>query len=237
MIYSTKSGINLTINPISNIYIFEIVEKSTPPLPLPPLVTLEDGQEIENTFSEIYQNSLQIYEIQRNTIAFEAILAHCISFDDRLLEDVAWKYLERKLKLTNQNTNNRKLDFLSNILTSDDKFVITRNSILNELDVYDTFKSIDAFRGGVNIKQHPLKNNIKMDLQFLDIEVFGIPLVHPLDEYQACLDSNLSWLEWINCKITNKEKANTIAMHRMNKLYAAHQDDIVQIESERKGKK
>jgi len=47
----------------------------------------------------------------------------------------------------------------------------------------------------------------------------------------------VDWIKWYRCEYSLREKATTIGLYRLNRLMESHQEDAVQIESEKRSKK
>ena len=236
------SGITVFVKQIPNILIFEYLSSLKIPVPQPPVVELDDGRETENTFSPVYQDAITIYQLQMNNLAFDAILEHAIEFDKRLLQNKHW--VEKKRYLRNQFFYNREVkeevSFLRYFALGEswiDKLRLTQNAILHELAVLDIFNSLIVTRDGYDIKEANIKNSIKTGVETHPVIIEGCQLVNPLDELKACKELGLDWIKWYRCEYSLREKATTIGLYRLNRLMESHQEDAVQIESEKRSKK
>lgn len=235
-----SSGVHIRVREIANSSIWMHLSKSPLVLPLPPIFTLDDGREVEHTQSETYQHALTIYEIVRSEYAFQGVLALAVEFDERILQSKEWKGMWEYLKAdkvmdVRSDERTAFLQFYA-IQNAEEKFHITRNAVLNELEVYDIFNSIEVSRDGYNIHRVQMKNSITTGIEVEQLSVEGVPLVNPLDEMAACKELGLSWLEWYNCSYSNKFKANAVGLYRLQKVVSSHQEDAEQIQSEKKNK-
>lgn len=235
-----SSGIYVRVREVPNISVWQHLAKAPLVLPLPPIFTLDDGREVEHTQSEIYQNALVIFDIMRSEYAFQSILELAVEFDERLMLGREWKGMWQYLKEDTvmdikQDERTAFLQFYA-IQDGKEKFDITRNAILNELEVYVIFKAVQVSRDGYDIHRVQMQNSISTGIEVENLSIEGVPLVNPLDEMAACKDFGLSWLDWFGCKYTNEFKANVVGLHRLQKIVSAHQDDAVQIQSEKKSK-
>lgn len=235
------SGIEIVVKEISNSSIYEAVSKSTELIvPQPPEVELDDGTKIVNTFSETYHNAIAIFEMQKNNYAFDMLLDLAIDFDESHLNRIEWKNFLRNTRHNRyiKIPENKKIAFLKfyAVKSFTDKHLITRNALLNEHDVFDIFNSISVTRDGNDLLQAAIRNSINTNIEIHSLTIEGFTIVNPIDESRACKDFGLSWIDWLNCRISNKEKASVVALHRLDRYINSHQDDAVQIESERKNK-
>lgn len=236
-----ESGITVFVKQIPNVLIFETLAKLKIPVPQPPIVELDDGRETENTFSPVYQDAITIYQLQMNNLAFDAILEHAIKFDKRHLENRFWK--ERKRYLRSQffyNPNiKEEISFLRYFALGDsakDKLLLTQNAILHEISVFDIFNSLIITRDGYDIKEANIKNSVKTGIDYQAIIIEGCQLVNPLDEIKACKEYGLDWIKWYRCEYSLQEKATVVGLYRLSRLVESHQEDAVQIESEKRNK-
>lgn len=237
-----KSGIIVNVNQVSNMKIFEDIAALKIPVPQPPIVTLDDGNETINTFDPVYADAITIYKVHLASVAFDVLLANAVEVDSKYLNERSWKSYKRYLE--NQFFFNKTLPESVSYLryfalqdSPEDKMFLTQNAILHELAVLDIFNSLSVSRDGYDIKDVQLKHGIKTGIDYQPIVIEGCQLVNPLDEMKACKDNNINWLDWYRCNISLKEKATIIGLWRLNKLIDSHNEDAVQIESEKKSKR
>lgn len=240
--FKLSSGVNISVKQISNHIIFHEVSKSNIVLPLPPLFELDDGRTIEHTQHPLYQEALVVYQLQSSEAAFDAVLKHAVTFDTKLLRhNNIWPRAEKNLRFVGQiKGDNEKVNFLKFLALAEssieEKNKIVRSAVLTENDVAEYFLSIQIGRDGINILQANIRNSIDVNISYDTIVIDGIQLVNPLDEIRACKENNIDFLKWIRCEYTLSEKAAIIGLHRLNQRVKSHEEDAIQIESERKSK-
>jgi len=237
-----SSGIVVKVKQVPNITIYNEVAKHKLKVPQPPIVTLDDGRETENTFSPVYQEAISIFQLQQNNLAFDVILNHAVSIDERLLQDKKWKRQKELLEKNKLLSYHEKefVAFLKYYALAEnfiDRNHLTQNAILHEGLVYDIFNSLIVTRDGYNIHETNLRNAVHVGIEVQPLIVEGCQLVTPVDELNACKENNIDWLKWYQCEVTLQEKAVIIGLHRLNSVIKSHQEDIIQIESEKKNKK
>jgi len=228
-------------SPISNHLIFKEVAKLNLKMPQPPIIELEDGRLQENTFHPLYQDAITVYQIQQSQYAFDALLNCAVKFDIRLMkENKEWTNYKKYLQMRKDYLlSNERVAFLKYLVFSDDtkaKKDLTQNVLLHEGQVLDIFNMLTIARDGINIHEAYIKNAVKVDIQIVPLVIEGFQLINPLDEFNACRDNGLDWIKWLRCEYTNEEKASVIALHRLSSIVKSHQEDVVQIESEKKNK-
>lgn len=232
-----KSGVTIRIREIPNLRIFQGIAKSNLILPLPPTYEMDDGRIVENPHHPLYHDALTLYEIQRANIAFEVLLQNAIEFDFAEMNRPSWSNRWKSMQKSKfmKVKDPEHFVFLKEFaISQDEKALITRNAILHEQEVYDIFKSIVVTRNGMDIHSVGLVNSVDINIAIDSIIIEGYQLVSPLDEAKACIAFGMNWIEWQT--YSNTDKANVIALYRLEKTIEAHKDDIVQIESERKSK-
>ena len=199
------------------------------------------GEFIENPFHPLYHEAMAVYEATKAEKIFNTLLKLSIAtFDNNYLKDSKWKNLYTYLKRQRvyeipQEEYQCYLQYyaFNNI---QDKNLLANTVLLTERRVYDIFSLIGVTRNSYDINTIRLKNSIDTKIQVTPIFIGQEQLVNPLDEYTACIESNMQWEQWLRHKYTLDEKASAIALHRLNKIVTIHNEDAVQIESERKRK-
>lgn len=235
-----SSGIKVNLKEVANIRIYSELSKIHLVEPLPPIFVDDDGIEQENVWHPLYADALNIFAIQKNDAVFSIILDKCVDFDRRLLETDQWKKMY-KFFVNDPVIRSKEPEhilFLKNLaLGGSDRFLITRECVLTEHRVFDIFNSITVKRDGVDILKANIRNAVKTNIDMDALIVEGLQLVNPLDEKKACADAGMDWQKWCNCEISMDDKASALALYRLEKIIDTHQNDAVQIESERKSKK
>lgn len=188
---------------------------------------------IENPDHPAYLQALEVYEAKRFMLASNIALLLAIEPDENKILQLR---NQARYKARNYTDKQIWLDFLNNTLSNSDKANIINTIFLTENKVYDIFNMLATtiHRGAVEITEARLKNAINSQIHLDNIIIFNMQLVHPLDEYTACIESNMNWLDWEN--IDNTKRAEIIALFRIKSIVKNHSDDEVAIEMERKNK-
>jgi hypothetical protein len=236
-----SSGIPIQVKQIPNLLVFKSVSGAKLQVPQPPIFVLDDGRETENTQHPAYQDAITVFEVQRNNLAFEVLLEHAVTFDKKLLQKQEWKRMYQNLRFQKYLNLPKREDitFLRYFAfgeSSEDKNLMTQISILHEQPVFDIFNSILVTRDGYDIHDVNLRNSVDVKIHIQPIVIEGCQLVNPLDEMNACKEAGLDWTKWLACEYTLEQKATVVGLYRLNRVIKAHQEDAVQIESERKNK-
>lgn len=236
-----STGIPVHVKQIPNLIVFKEVNSVGLKIPQPPVVELDDGRMTENTFSPIYQDAITVFQLQQNNLAFDVILDKAVSFDSRLMNNADWRRLKRHLESQKliQLPKKEEVAFLRFYALGEsgfDKHNLTQNAILHESPVLDIFKSLLITRDGYDIHEANIRNAIKVGIDKQPLIVEGCQLVNPLDEREACIESNMDWMKWFRCEYTLEEKAVAVGLSRLARLVNSHTEDVMQIESEKKNK-
>lgn len=233
MEYTIKNDISLNIRTVNNFELFTMMSEFKIIKPKVPKFYLEQRDIfIENPDNPKYREALQIYEYEKAIKSLDAALLLSIEKDTNILEN-------EKRKIRNKNVTDENkiwLNYLYSILSVDDISNILTISFLTENQIYDIFNALvmSIYRGGQEILNARLKNAINSTIALDNITINGIQLVHPLDEYTACIESNIDWIKWQ--QLNNEDKAQIIALFRIKRIVDNHSQDEMAIEMDRKNK-
>lgn len=233
MIYTTNTDVNLEIKVCNNSELFSALTSHNIVKPKVPKFYLEQRDIfIENPDNPKYREALQIYEYEKAIKSLDAALLLSIEKDIDILN-----HEKRKIRNKNIKDENKVwLTYLYSILSIDDISNILTISFLTENQIYDIFNALvmSIYRGGQEILNARLKNAINSTIALDNITINGIQLVHPLDEYTACIESNIDWIKWQ--QLNNEDKAQIIALFRIKRIVDNHSQDEMAIEMDRKNK-
>lgn len=237
----TSNHIKLHIQEVPNVLVFNAVDESRAIEPKIPMYYLDDQDKwVENPHHPLYHDALSVYATRKELIVFDTLLHMAVIFDEGYLLNAEWKRQLEMLSLQEVLPlyPDEKFSFLKYfaLTEEEDKGNLTKNVLLTESLVYRTFSSIHVMRDAQPIHSAPLKNSVDTRIETQPIVIGGQQLVNPLDEYQACISSNMDWASWIRCEYSLPEKAATLALYRLNKIRDIHSEDAVQLEMERKNK-
>lgn len=242
MIYTLKSDIPISIQQVANIHIYMGIYKNGIAAPLPPSYTTPDGRTLDNTFHPAYHDMLQAYELQKNDVGFTMLLEKGVTIDKCYMQSPKWKKIykaNRKNPLLGWDNQSEAVVFLKNFALTDDneKQELTKLICLTETDVFQVFNAIQIKRDGFDILKANIRNAVNTGITIDELVINGHQLVNPLDEKAACASSNMDWQKWMDCTYSIEEKAIAVGLWRLESVKETHQNDAVQIESERKSKK
>jgi hypothetical protein len=234
MQYTLDCGVTLEIKVHNNTAVFE--KLSTMGLVRPKVpkyyISARDVW-VDNPDNPIYRKALEVYEAEKPIKALDAVLLLAIPI---VHEEVNKQKNKPKFKRSKATDEAVWLSILKDMLSDQDLYNIVNECFLTENVVYDIFNMLvmSIYRGGTQIINARLKNAINSQIELDHVNVMGIQLVHPLDSYTACIESNLDWMKWQTMPM--QEKANVIALHRIKRIVENHASDEMQIESERRNK-
>jgi hypothetical protein len=235
-----KSGFTISLKQLSNATIFNKLAERQIVAPLPPLYEDDNGVMQENVFHPLYNDALNVFEVQKNAAAFDVLLENSIEFDAAYLSDERWKRFYKTFRF--QNTINREMPerevFLKFFaIDIEEHHLIAEQCLLTEHRVFNFFNSIQATRDGTTLLKASIKNAVNVNINIESISISGIQLVNPVDEFKACQAANMTFDKWLRCEYTLEEKAIVVALNRLQAIIQVHSDDEIQIQSERKNNK
>lgn len=243
MKYKTSTGFEVELKQIPNITIFEYIADCNLVVPKPPLwerIPASNGQPAvwePNEYHPLYHDAMLVYDVQRHNVAINAIVSSCFEISDKSqFDSYIPLYAIAKRFLSKYETFETWV--LRNFIVTDaDLMTQVDNCILTEQRVGRIFSSISVKRDGINIHQANLKHAVNTNIDVDAIVIAGYQLVSPLDELRGCNFSGMEWQSWLRCEYTLKEKASAIALMRLDKTIETHNNDAVQIFSEREAKR
>lgn len=238
--YKTVNGFDLILKPIANIYLFKN-QNDYPKIQIPKAFIASKQVWVENPFDPRLEEAQIIVEAERTLDTFSNLVRLCAELKNKeLLTEAYWKRRYKYLLMENEFLKDvpEETCFIKYVvLVSDlDQYNIAEHCCLTENKVFEYFNSFTITRNGTNVHDVEVKNAINTGIDLNAVAIAGLQLVNPLDEYDAAIASNLSWIEWIRNQLTNDEKAATIALYRLNRLKNLHIEDEQQIQQEKKGK-
>lgn len=226
--YFAENGARLWLLPRRNIDIFHELSKLEIPKPRPPLYQIPNTDNFaENTFHPNYARAIDLYNTEIMINVFRIVLQLAIEQDDTLID---------KSKLRRKTKEQAWLDFLGIELTDSDLNYIVNICFLTEnlvLDIFDVLVQ-SILRGGQSIQEARLKHGINSNITLQGITIGNLQLVHPTDEFMAMRDSNLNYEQWFN--LLTSQRAEIIALFRVNKMIENHAEDEVQDFIDKKNK-
>ena len=233
-----STGVVVSVTQIANVAMYNEFDDSAIVEPKPP--TYEQyGVTHENKMHPVWHDAISVYNSQRIELAFQMVLELAVTFDKSCLGEHGWAEKARRLRrFTEFVDRGDAANFLIYyaVKTLGDKGAVANAALLTEERVYRTFSAVPFTRNGLDIHAATLKNAIDTGVQAYPFIIGNQQLVSPLDEYSACKDAGMSWERWLTGSYGQDTKATTVAMYRVERLVGTHQDDAVQIESERRSK-
>lgn len=233
-----STGVTVEVTQLSNVSLYNEFDDRDIIEPKPPQYE-QYGVMHDNLMHPLWHDAVAIYNAQRITKAFMMVLERAVHVPDGEVGRSRWLKFKPKLKrFTKFEDLGDRMNFLHYyaVKTLEDKGAIANAALLTEQRVYHTFSSIPFTRNGADIHEAALKNAIDTGIQAYPFIIGNQQLVNPMDEFNACKEALMSWESWLSGEYTQDVKATTVAMYRLEKLVNTHQDDAVQIESERRSK-
>lgn len=235
MIYIDNNKKVFTLKPCSNSELVRGLSEANIIVPKVPMFYYERTDTwIPNADNPTYRRAMEIYEIDKQLISTKIAIGKVIEIDDEVIKAERKKV---KYRLHNYTDLDIWVDYIQNTVSQRDLRNIVNLTLLTENTVYDIFDIMvrTIYRGNSEIVNARLKNAINSQIHLDNIVIMGLELVHSLDEYNACINANIDWISWNKLDIHNK--AEVIALYRINKIVESHSQDEVQIEMEKKSKK
>lgn len=231
----TTNNITFNINSHNNTSVFEGLRHVDIVVPQVPKFYVEQSDIwVDNPNHPDYAKAVQVYYHERTLAAQDISLLLAVEKD---MDIISQRRQLPKYKLRKRSDDKIWLDFIYETLDVNDIYNVINTAFLTENRIYDIFEVLvsSVYRGGVEIINARIKNAINSQIELENIEIFGMTLAHPLDEYNACITSNISWTDWQ--EFDNNRKAEIIALYRVNRILDNHSQDEVAVEMERKSKK
>lgn len=119
---------------------------------------------------------------------------------------------------------------------AEDMNLILEATVILEDEVTEFMRMLGVQRGGLPIDQAPTRNQVDTGIGVSVLAVGSRQIVSPLDEYDACTNANLSWMDWRKGLYEKEFMVEAIAMSRMTSLIETHRSDAAQSAAARKSK-
>jgi hypothetical protein len=232
MIFNVN-GVRLEVDRITNLEVFSFDISDILPEPQVPKFYIEEQDRWEDNYNHpTYHAAMSVYFAGKTLALFDILLKNHIDVVDKN-QIIIPKNLRRMYP-----DDDDKFIFLKYMLLTEDEDIgnIVNLITLTETRVYYIFKSLRVLREGMDIHKHDVKHTVNTNIEYEPLVLGGHQLVHPIDEYNGCITSNISYTDWLEHKFSLDAMARTIAMYRLNKIIEIHSGDAAQIESERKSR-
>lgn len=239
MLYKSERGYDFELKPIANIEIYKCIANSNLVMPKVPIYEDEEGRKLENPFSPDYASAMTVYDVQRHTVANDAIVKMCLKLVTNVNLDI-YRDSHEALKasgLINKDETIEEWFIKTFIITPKDMFIIVQNTLLTEQLVSSIMESIKVTREGTDIHRFNIKNAIQTRIEVDAIVVGGMQLVSPIDEIRAATFSMMNWVEWLSGSIQLQDKAVAVALHRLDRVMEMHSSDAVNLHQEREARR
>jgi len=231
--YIKINNFDLKITKVSNFKLFSYNLDELVPNPKVPKYFIENQNRwIDNPDHPVYRAALEFNFIGKTIVAFDKVLENCVQLENKEYINVS-KFLKREYPDKTDEFLFLKFHVFEDI---QDQSELVKNTFLTETLVYPIFNSLNVLRDGSDIHNATLRHIIHTGIEYQPFIIGGHQLVHPLDEYSACLETGISYLDWMNSKFTLDDMAHIIAIYRLNRIVQTHSDDARQIQEERKNK-
>lgn len=234
MDYITEKGNLLRLKLCNNTDLFSFMAGVKVVQPKVPQYYLEQRDiYIDNPNDPRYIDAIELYQVDIAIAATKGMLELAVVRDDELIKKERSKLKYRLIGATDSEV---WITYLTNSLTTTDIFTIVNQTFLTENNVYDILSVLanSISRGGVSILDARLKNALNSQINVDSINLYGAQLVHPMDEYTACVESGISWLVW--AELSSAKKAEVLSLYRVRSIVKTHSEDESAIEAEKRSK-
>lgn len=234
MDYTTEKGNLLRLKLCNNTDLFSFMAGVKVVQPKVPQYYLEQRDiYIDNPNDPRYIEAIELYQVDIAIAATKGMLELAVVRNDELIKKERSKL---KYRLTGATDSEVWITYLTNSLTTTDIFTIVNQTFLTENNVYDILSVLanSISRGGVSILDARLKNALNSQINVDSINLYGAQLVHPMDEYTACVESGISWLAWAD--LSSAKKAEVLSLYRVRSIVKTHSEDESAIEAEKRSK-
>lgn len=109
-------------------------------------------------------------------------------------------------------------------------------TVLTEDEIREFVRLLGVMRDGEYIDDAPTRHTIETGIGAQSIVIGQHQIVSPLDEYQACGNAGLNWLEWRSGKYEKSWMVEVVALNRVKMLIETHSSDAQQTASEKNNK-
>lgn len=229
----TINNIDISFERIPNVEVFSIDVSDMLQEPQVPKFYIEEQDRWEDNYNHpTYHAAMSVYFAGKTIALFDALLRKYINVIDenKIL-------VPKNLRRLYPDEDDKFLFLKYVLLTEEDDIGKIVNLItLTETRVYYIFKTLRILRDGKDIHQHDVKHTVNTNIEYEPLVIGGHQLVHPIDEYNGCINSNVSYTDWVQHKFDLDTMAKTIALYRLNKIIEIHSGDAAQEESEKKSR-
>jgi hypothetical protein len=240
-----SSGARLETRFISTIELKRVQQKIPDPA-VPRSYIKSQNRWEENPWDPSYAAAKRKVAIQRAELTATEVIRMGCELKTPVPENQAWlrriiRYgIAKELVEQSDLTNPEDLRFLylvtECVRCAEDMEQIIEATVITEDEVVAFMRMMGVQRGGMPIDQAPTRNQIETGIQASVLAIGSKQLVSPIDEYDACVASHLSWVDWRRGVYEKDFMVETIAMNRLTSLVDTHRNDAAQTASQRKNK-
>ena len=239
------NNIEVVTQELQNYFLFDVkISEEYENLKVPTAFIESQDRWVDNPYHPDYVEALQLVQIERQEKAFLKLLKFGVISFNKTTEIISnWNKTYKNLK--RNSLMKKEMDSMSEdililkyivFINNTDKTRLVEECLLCEDNIIRYMKLYNVTRNMDDIFTYPLKHSINTNVEWQQIQLYGRQLVHPLDEFNACVDVKLDWNLWCLNSYNKMFKEHTIALWRLNKIINSHQEDAIAIENERKNK-
>lgn len=237
--YLTKNNYQIVIKPIANLFLYQ-TQENFPIVQIPTFFIESQNRTVENPDDPAYHEALALVEARKSLEAFNTLVNTCVDIDDNYLDDNEWKKHYRRLARANLIIEGltEKQAFLQLVVlvNDEDKNNIVNLCALTESRVLKFYKAIQITKFGQPVEHIHVKNAIDTGVETKHLQIGQELIVTPLDEYDAAINSHISWGDWLKNFYSLEEKAAIVATYRLHRIKDMYIQDEQQIQAEKKNK-
>lgn len=114
---------------------------------------------------------------------------------------------------------------------------IVRATVITEDEIKEFVRLLGIVRNGEAIDEANTRHSIDTGIGSQAITIGRYQIVSPIDEYEACIEAGMSWIDWRSGKYEKSFMVEAVALSRVRKLIDMHRNDAQQTEAEKNSKK
>jgi len=106
-------------------------------------------------------------------------------------------------------------------------------TVITEAEIREAVRLLGILRNGEYIDEAHTRYSIDTGIGSQAITIGTYQIVSPIDEYESCIDSGMSWADWRQGKYEKRFMVEVIGINRVRKLIDMHRNDAQQAEAEK----
>ena len=240
-----STGTTVNVAPVPGIELQAIqVRIEDPPIPREYIASQDRWIEYPGDADHI--EALQEASVQRSILAQRHLLRNAIKLIDSIDErdlTLLRKSIERGIVHADwaelDNEDDMRVLYIEHIVigSREDYTRLAEAACITEIGVSRHFDMLKVTRDNEPIESVSPKHAVYAGIQNATLAIGETLLVHPCDQYDACVGSNLDWYLWNQQTYEKEFMLITIALYRARILKNIHGQDAAQDKSVKASKK